>query len=152
MRSAGTEDEMGGAMARYFGFVWHTCIWVFANFLAVIGLFLIIYYVCVNLGMQPIIADWFLDGLSSYLASLSLLLVCISIYFEKQKRTPPTKATRLVSAPIFIAIGVVFLLITVFHGSISPRFADALSISAVGGALMRLTGMPFDTDDVLSPN
>lgn len=139
---------MWAALKSWAIFALHTCIWVFANVLAFFGLFLILYQVWLNIGGHIFFTDHFLNAAGLYLPSISLFLVVISIYFEKEKRTPPTRASKMVSAPIFIAISVIFFLIACIYGEVSSRFTDALSMVAIGGALQRLTGMPFDTNDV----
>ena len=121
------------------------CIWWFAHGLVLFGLALLIHEFLVAHGaISPIFVQWFLDLTGSILATLALLLVSISIYFENRGRRPPSRMSRKFSAPFMIGLSLLFLVVVLFSGSLSPQYIDALGAIALGGAMMRLTGVPLE--------
>jgi hypothetical protein len=119
-------------------------VWLFANFVAFGGLFLILHEVLVHYRvMPPILSDWFMNLAGSILAPLSLFFVSLSIYLEKKVRTPPTQFSIVFTAPVMIGLSLVFGVVLIREGGLSMRFVDGLSALALGGAMMRLTGVPL---------
>jgi hypothetical protein len=58
-------------------------------------------------------------------------------------RTPPTDSTKTIVSPILILLSLAFLMITLVGVQFSSRYMDALGAIALGGAMARLTGIPF---------
>lgn len=117
--------------------------WLFAHFLAFAGVFLIFHEWLVLAGMPIILSHWFLDTAGPIIACLSLLLVSASIYFETAHRAPPSYYSLKASAPLMIAASIGFFVVFAWNGSLNPHYVDALGAIALGGAMMRLTGVPF---------
>jgi hypothetical protein len=112
-------------------------IWWFAHLLVFAGLFLIAHEILVSFGMSIILSSWFLDTISPIIACLSLLLVSISVYFEKSHRRPPTVMTIKFSAPFMIGLALIFFVVFLWYGSLTPHYVDALASIALGVAMMR---------------
>ncbi len=121
------------------------CIWWFAHGLVLYGFFLLFHESLISFGfIKPILAQWFLELYGSFLAAIALFLVSISVYFEHYGRKPPSSITFKFSAPFMIVLSIVFLVITLVSGHLAPQYIDGLSAIALGGAMMRLTGVPLE--------
>jgi hypothetical protein len=118
--------------------------WWFAHFLVFGGVFLILHQALVTFAsMTPVLSQWFVESLATIFSTLSLFFVSISVYFEGIKRTAPTDMTKRFSAPAMAIAAIVFLLIFLWSGSLHSDYVDALAAIALGGAIMRLTGVPL---------
>src|SRR5258707_5116006 len=121
-----------------------TCIWAFAHFLVLGGLFLILHQASIDWLNSPLLVTQnALDLIGPYVIIASLFLVSISIYFEDSRRTPPTDVSKKFSGPFMIILSVIFLVLVIYKGGLSSRYLDALGAIALGGAMMRVTGLPF---------
>lgn len=129
-------------MKKYFSDVGESLIWWFAQGVALGGLAVIGNEFLAKANVIRMFSDGFLDTLGAVLAPLALLLVSISVYFEKRDRTAPTEMTRKFTSPFMIGLSLLFLVCLVVTGELSSRYVDGLSAIALGGAMMRLTGMP----------
>src|SRR5258708_409864 len=121
-----------------------TCIWAFAHFSVLVGLFLILHQASIDWLNSPLLVTQnALEMIGPYVVIISLFLVSISIYFESSQRTPPTDMSRHFSGPFMMFLSIIFLILVIYRGGLSSRYFDALGAIALGGAMMRLTGLPF---------
>ena len=118
--------------------------WLLAHAFALGGIGLVIHEFLVEKGItNGIFVRNVLDSSGPYLACFSLFLVCASIYYEDAGRTPPSDVSRSMASPFFMLVSIGFLIMTIRDGTLSPHYVDALGMIALGGAMMRLTGVPF---------
>jgi hypothetical protein len=137
-------NTMLSAIKDWFQLLLLDVIWGFSHLLVLGGLSLILIQVLIDHGMMSsVFTEHALDLIGPYVAALSVLLVAVAIYFERAHRTPPTDSTKKIVSPILIVLSLVFLTITFIGVQFSSRYVDALGAIALGGAMARLTGIPF---------
>jgi|GEM_PF-6143492 len=122
-------------------------IWWFAHLLALGGLVTLCYELAVvtfKLERIQIHGDfrYVAEVAPSILACVSLLLVSISIYFEKIEKAEPTRSSKTFTAPFMILLSIALIFLSFFSGGLSSLAIDALGAIALGGAMLRLTGLP----------
>ena len=113
--------------------------WCFAHFLAVFGFAMIMLEA---LGLSPA-ASPLLDLFGAVSAPLGLFLVSVSIYFERLPRTPPSDVSKKFLAPLMMILSALFLGMAIWRVGLGARYVDGLTVIALGGALLRLTGNPL---------
>lgn len=90
------------------------CIWWLAHLLVFFGFGLLLNEFLVAHGaILPVFADWFLDLAGGLLATISLFLVSISIYFEHRGRQPPSRMSRKFSAPFMMVLSIAFVIVVI---------------------------------------
>jgi len=120
-------------------------IWLLGHAVAIYGLGTMIIQSLYDVGLaSPDIYAPLQKWTGAFLAAASIILVSVSIYFERDWRPPPSSFSRTRTAPLFIFVGIIYLAVFLFSkGSISSSYADGLSAIALGGSLIRLTGVPY---------
>jgi hypothetical protein len=130
---------------QYIQSVGDLILWLFAHGVAIFGFVLIIERTVhdifsVDLGISGV----GLTKISNYLAIIAFMLVCLSVYLEDIRRTPPSHITLIFTAPVMILIGLALLAAQIKQGNLDSQYIDGCSLLALGGALMRIRGVPLE--------
>jgi hypothetical protein len=144
------QDAAMNSMVRYLQSIGDVMLWLFAHALAIFGLVLIVErFVHDALSVDLGISGVGIKKISNYLAILAFLFVCLSVYLEDIARTPPSWATLHFSAPAMLILGVILLAAQTRQGSLDVQYIDGCTLLALGGALLRVRGVPMEA---LFPN